>query len=161
MKLHFLLLFFALTSSSFSFADSISVSPGRLDFYVDNDYAEKQLVVFNGNHEERVFNIEPEDFPGWFEFERKQISIKPGKFEQVKIRSSPPFNGKYSTRIVIFPSYENGSNVGIQIGAIINTSINVVRPPNTFVGVALSSSIILIGTASYFLVRRSLFKPSF
>ncbi len=142
-------------SSRQAYAQSISVSPDRLNFVVNGDSDEKQLAVYNGNNEELKFRVSAEKFHDWFRFDRSEFWVKPGRFEKVRVSVVPDeSNGNYESEIAVYPSSEPDSNVAVQLGAVVKAKVTVARSASRAVGLIVSSSIILIGLLCYFYVRK-------
>ncbi|MBI2133476.1 hypothetical protein HYU11_02225 [Candidatus Woesearchaeota archaeon] len=137
-----------------SFAESISVSPDNLFFYVSGKSDSKQLIVYNGNSESRVFRMDADELNEWFHFDKNEFSVMPGSFEKVIITVSPDVeSGVYYSDIRVYPEGKGKDELSISLHAVVKAKVVVDRKPDARTGFIVSSSIVAAGLLMYNLLR--------
>ncbi len=151
-------LFFLVLFSSYAIAQSISVSPNKLEFSVVEDYDSRMLTIYNSDNMEARYSISATDFHDWFDFEKDSFSIKPNSFEKIKVSVRPSAaNGFYSSSLSVRKEgLADAGKVSVALGAGVKADIFINRKINSALGSAISFGVVGTGLLSYLFFRKKI-----
>ena len=147
-------------NSKVSVAAGFGVSPSTLDFTVEKgSEASRQLIIYNTGDAAEFKAISSN--PALVQVSPSEGIISTGAASHITVTATGENAGSSLEEITVsLSSHNNGGEVSLQLGTAIAVRLYVVESAkklaNPAVGLVIAASILLVGTAAYYISRRNL-----
>lgn len=140
-------------------AAGFGVSPSSLDFTVEEgSEASRQLTIYNTG-KESGFNVESSS-PELVQVFPSSGTLPEGGLVLVTVTAFGKKVGSSENELKISFASQTSKEVSVALGAVVAVKLNVVKgsalSASAFVGMLLSTSIVLFGLAAYYALRRKI-----
>ncbi len=140
--------------SSIANAQSISVSPEKLDIALGSEPVTRNIFIYNGNAGELHFRVSAEGLGEIAEIRERTGTILPNSFQSATINFRP--SGKsYSGSIIVSEETAEKPDVNIQLAAVIKTRVLGMESKDYGFdyGFAITMATVAIGSLGYLALR--------
>jgi hypothetical protein len=125
-----LILFFLIFGMGYVFAESIAISPAKLQLEIcRGETAESYLLLSNPSDQETRFSLSADDYSSWFTYSEQEGILSPWETREINLKitpSSDAANGEYETLVsAAFDSEQPSGSLPINLATSIKAKIIV------------------------------------